>query len=585
MIQNSGELKVLVMEDNPGDFILIEDYLSEEHAALELQRAENFKMAKEMLQASKNFDTVLLDLSLPDIKNTETLVKEILALANGAPVVVLTGYTNKDYGMKTLSWGVSDYLLKDEINASNLSKSIHYSIERKKVQRQLYASEEKYRTLFDSSPLPKWVLDRHTLEFLDVNQAAINLYGYSREEFMKMTVRDLWVDDEDEIEQTVEDNFHDFSSIRVKHYTKSRNLLFIDVQSNPIIFGGREARVTLAHNITEKLKAEKKLRHSQQRFKALVQDGSDVISILDENFHYTYISPSAKNILGINPDKLIGSNAFEFIHSEDHPYIEDKIKFLGNKVKSFQLPSYRYKNGEGEWRWLETIISDLRDDPAVNGLVATSRDITSFKLQEKELRESLERYDIVAKATSDLITDYNIENDTFQFSNAIHDIFGYSPDELGTSREWWRERLHPEDSKRVTEATKEIYNNHKKLLNIEYRFKCANGNYKYILDRSYVISDAEGKPSRIIGSVQDITERRKYINAIERSNERLREIAWTQSHVVRAPLARIMGLIDLLKNERNNLDNIEEIIDNILNSSEELDKIIRKITNKTEEDF
>ena len=584
MVAKSGELKVLVIEDNPGDFILIEDYLSEEHAALELRRAENFKMAKEMLRASKNFDTVLLDLSLPDIKNTETLVKEILALANGAPVVVLTGYTNKDYGMKTLSWGVSDYLLKDEINASNLSKSIHYSMERKKVQRQLYASEEKYRTLFDSSPLPKWVLDRHTLEFLDVNQAAINLYGYSREEFMKMTVRDLWANDEDRIEQTVEDNFHDFFSIRVKHYTKSRNLLFIDVQSNPIIFGGREARVTLAHNITEKLKAEEKLRHSQQRFKALVQDGSDVISILDENFNYTYVSPSAKNILGADPEKLIGSTAFKYIHKEDRPNIEDKIKFIG-KVKSYQLPSYRYRSGQGEWRWLETIISDLRDDPAVNGLVATSRDITSFKIQEKELRESLERYDIVAKATSDLITDYNIENDTFQFSNAIYDTFGYSPEELGTSRKWWEERLHPEDYERVTKEAKEVFSNQKKLLNIEYRFKCADGNYKYILDRSYVISDAEGKPSRIIGSVQDITERRKYINAIERSNERLREIAWTQSHVVRAPLARIMGLIDLLKNQRNNLDNIEEIIDNILNSSEELDKVIRKITNKTEEDF
>ena len=584
MVEKSGELKVLVIEDNPGDFILIEDYLAEEHVALELHRAENFKKAKEILHTSRNFDTVLLDLSLPDIKNTETLVKEILALANGAPVVVLTGYTNKDYGMKTLSWGVSDYLLKDEINASNLSKSIHYSMERKKVQRQLYASEEKYRTLFDSSPLPKWVLDRHTLEFLDVNQAAINLYGYTREEFMKMTVRDLWVDDKDKIEQTVEDNFHDFFSIRVKHYTKSRKLIFIDVQSNPIIFGGREARVTLAHNITEKLKAEEKLRHSQQRFKALVQDGSDVISILDENFNYTYVSPSAKNILGADPEKLIGSTAFKYIHKEDRPNIEDKIKFIG-KVKSYQLPSYRYRSGQGEWRWLETIISDLRDDPAVNGLVATSRDITSFKIQEKELRESLERYDIVAKATSDLITDYNIENDTFQFSNAIYDTFGYSPEELGTSRKWWEERLHPEDYERVIKETKEIFSNQKKLLNIEYRFKCSDGNYKYILDRSYVISDAEGKPSRIIGSVQDITERRKYINTIERSNERLREIAWTQSHVVRAPLARIMGLIDLLKNQRNNLDNIEEIIDNILNSSEELDKVIRKITNKTEEDF
>ncbi|TDN82155.1 PAS domain S-box-containing protein [Salegentibacter sp. 24] len=584
MKKRSGELKVLVIEDNPGDFILIEDYLSEEHNALELQRAETFKSAKSLLKVPSNFDTILLDLSLPDINDTEILVKEILALSYGAPVIVLTGYTNKEYGVKTLSWGVSDYLLKDEISASNLSKSIHYSMERKKVQRQLYESEEKYRTLFDFSPLPMWVLDRHSLEFLSVNQAAIELYGYSREEFMEMTVRDLWAEDPDRIEKTVEENFHDFFTVKVKHHTKSGQGIYIDVQSNPIQFGGRQARVTLAHNITERLKAEERLKHSQQRFKALVQDGSDLISILDENFNYIYVSPSAKNILGVNPERIEGRNVFDFIHREDRERIENKIQYLGKK-KAYQLPSYRYRDGNGGWRWLETIISDLRDDPAVNGLVANSRDITKFKVQEKQLRESLERYDIVAKATSDLISDYNIKNDVFQYSNAIYDTFGYTKDKIETSKQWWQDKIHPDDKERVIEASRGIHERGQKLLNIEYRFKCANGNYKYILDRSYVITDANDQPSRIIGSMQDITERRKYINAIERSNERLREIAWTQYHVVRAPLARIMGLIELLKNQRNNLDNIEEIIDNILNSSEELDKVIRKIANKTEEEF
>ncbi|MBZ9631460.1 PAS domain S-box protein [Salegentibacter sp. LM13S] len=584
MRKNSGELKILVIEDNPGDFMLIQDYLSEEHHALEIQRAENFKVAKEILQNHSNFNTVLLDLSLPDINNTELLVKNILSISNGAPVVVLTGYTDKDYGAKTLSWGVSDYLLKDEINASNLSKSIHYSMERKKVQRQLYESEEKYRTLFDSSPLPMWVLDRHTLEFLSVNQAATKLYGYSREEFMKMTVRDLWAEEDDRIEKVVQDNFHELFTVKVKHFTKNRETLYIDVQSNPILFGGREARVTLAHNITEKLKAEEKLKHSQQRFKALVQDGSDLISIIDENFNYSYISPSVENVLGVNPEGMEGKNVFQYMHKEDRERIKDKIKYLGKK-KSYQLPSYRYKDGAGGWRWLETIISDLRHDSSINGLVANSRDITKFKIQERQLRESLERYDIVAKATSDLITDYNIEKDVFQYSNAIHEIFGYSQNELGFSKKWWQEQIHPDDRLRVVEAANSIYERGQKLLNIEYRFQCLDGSYKYVLDRSYVITDDSGNPSRIIGSIQDITERRNYINAIERSNSRLREIAWTQSHVVRAPLARIMGLIDLLKNQRNNLDNIEEIIDNILNSSEELDKVIRKITIKTEEEF
>ncbi len=584
MGKNSGEIKILVIEDNPGDFILIEEYLSEEHSALELQRAETFTLAKKILEGSSNFDTILLDLSLPDIKDTDILVKEILALSNGSPVVVLTGYSNKDYGVKTLSWGVSDYLLKDEINASNLSKSIHYSMERKMVQRQLYESEEKYRSLFDSSPLPMWVLDRYSLEFLSVNYAAIELYGYSREEFMQMTVRDLWAEDNDRIEKIRDENFHDFFTVKVKHFTKNRDILYVDVQSNPILFGGREARVSLAHNITEKIKAEEKLKHSQQRFKALVQDGSDLISIIDENFHYSYISPSVKNVLGVNPKGMEGKNVFQYMHIEDRERIKDKIKYLGKK-NSYQLPSYRYKDATGEWRWLETIISDLRHDPSVNGLVANSRDITKFKVQEKELKESLERYDIVAKATSDLITDYNIEKDVFRYNNAIYDIFGYSPEELETSKEWWHEKIHPEDQIRVIEANKGIYEHGQKLLNIEYRFQCSNGDYKYVLDRSYVITDVNGQPSRIIGSIQDITERRKYINAIESSNERLREIAWTQSHVVRAPLARIMGLIDLLKNQRNNLDNIDEIIDNILNSSIELDKVIRKITNKTEEEF
>lgn len=99
-----------------------------------------------------------------------------------------------------------------------------------------------------------------------------------------------------------------------------------------------------------------------------------------------------------------------------------------------------------------------------------------------------------------------------------------------------------------------------------------------------MISDNLGNPLRVIGSMQDITDRRNYINTIEQHNKRLREIAWTQSHVVRAPLAKIMGLIELLKLEKEDINTAEEILDKVLTSAKELDNVIRNIADKAEEE-
>ena len=191
----------------------------------------------------------------------------------------------------------------------------------------------------------------------------------------------------------------------------------------------------------------------------------------------------------------------------------------------------------------------------------------------------------MARATSDIITDYDIEKEIMQVSDAAFTLFGYETEDGKYSAKWWYDKIHPEDHDKVEAAAKQMKKNNKKNLTIEYRFKCKDGSYKYILDRSYLISDEKNKPKRIIGSMQDITERKKHLIAIEDHNKRLKEIAWTQSHVVRAPLAKVMGLVDLLMNYRNDLDNIEELLENILNSANELDGIIRNIAVQTEKEL
>src|SRR5690606_35301680 len=130
------------------------------------------------------------DLSLPDA-NGEILISNIISLAHDIPVIVLTGFGNKEFGFKSLSYGVSDYLLKDELTASQLSKSIIYSIERQKFSRRLNESEEKYKKLFQLSPVPMWIYDWESLQFLYVNDAAIHHYGYSKAEFLSKTIREI----------------------------------------------------------------------------------------------------------------------------------------------------------------------------------------------------------------------------------------------------------------------------------------------------------------------------------------------------------------------------------------------------------
>nr|WP_089663214.1 PAS domain S-box protein [Christiangramia echinicola] len=463
-----------------------------------------------------------------------------------------------------------------------LSKQINV---RKSIQEKLEESEEKYRSLFDASPLPMWVLDRESLKFLKVNKVAIDLYGYTEAEFMKMTVKDLWAPEQEQsINPVLRSNKDQFFQVKVKHLKKNGELIYVNVNSNPVTFAGQNARVSLIKNVTDRIKAEEKLSHSEQRFKALVQDGSDLISIVDANFNYIYNSPASKTVFGKEPSILKGSNFRDLIHREDNKRIEEHISKLKTQ-KRVQLPSYRVKGPNNNWRWIETIMTDLKEEPAIGGIIMNSRDITEFVEQEKELLESLKRYNIVAKATSDIITDYNIERDEMRVSDASFKMFGFENEEGIYPGEWWRDQVHPDDYENVKAGACKMIENNLKNLTIEYRFKCADGSYKYILDRSYLISDENNKPNRIIGSMQDITERKRHLIAIENHNKRLKEIAWTQSHLVRAPLAKVMGLVDLLLNYKDDLDNTEEVLENILNSANELDAIIRQIASQSEKEL
>jgi signal transduction histidine kinase len=149
MDKDNGGYRILVVEDNPGDFVLVEDLILERINSPLIVQAKTFEEAKSILTSyGHKYNVVLLDLSLPD-HTGEPLIREIVELCGNVPVVVLTGYTDFAFGVRSLSMGVADYLLKDDLTSMSLYKSIVYSTERKRIISALKTSERRVRNFAD----------------------------------------------------------------------------------------------------------------------------------------------------------------------------------------------------------------------------------------------------------------------------------------------------------------------------------------------------------------------------------------------------------------------------------------------------
>lgn len=332
-------------------------------------------------------------------------------------------------------------------------------------------------------------------------------------------------------------------------------------------------------DITEKIAAEAALAQSESRFKKLIQEGTDLISIFDADGKVKYISPNAEKVLGYFIAEIVGRNAFDFVYPTDREKIIASLTQI-KQEKRIELPPFRMVCRDGEMRWVETIATDLTDDEAVGGIIANARDVTQRVMDELANKAHLERYNAVAKATSDTIWDHHLLTDEISWNHGIQNVFGY--DTLVTTYEWWHEHVHPDDIERVVALVDENIERKNPRWSSEYRFRCKDGSYKVVFDRGFLHFNENGQLIRMIGAMQDITERVKYIQQIEQHNDRLKDIAWIQSHVVRGPLTRIMGLIPLFTDP--NLDEESKLtaLKYLKQSAEQLDLAIKEIVDKVQ---
>ena len=254
------KFNVLVVEDNPSDFCLIEQMLLSSRLSVNnIFAAAKLSEAKEILKENP-IGLVLLDLSLPDSFGISTFL-ELRAYAQKIPVIILTGIADSDLALEALKQNAQDYLVKGEFNVNLLSKSVEYSIERKKAEERTLASEDKYRQMFYKNPFPMWINEMDSLEILEVNDAAIQKYGYEREEFLAITLKDI----QQSIVATpnsATDSQHGKLWI---HRKKNGEEIIVEFTYYPIDYFGKTAMQAQINDVTEKFRLEKELAMKKQQ--------------------------------------------------------------------------------------------------------------------------------------------------------------------------------------------------------------------------------------------------------------------------------------------------------------------------------
>ncbi len=248
----SPPLHILHLEDNPADALLVRDLFAQDgiNAAIRnVARREEFIKAL----AERNWDLVLADYRRPDFNGLDALklVREKSALL---PFILTSGTLGEQTAIESLKNGATDYVLKQ--NRDRLPSAVRRAIaeagERGRLaaaEEELRRSEKQYRLLFQGNPHPMWVFDLEKLTILEVNEAAIQHYGFTREEFLRMTLRDLRAPGRDQAEQPP--NWDALASSLVwQHRRKNGGVMDMEITWSPLAFQGRLAALTMATDVT-----------------------------------------------------------------------------------------------------------------------------------------------------------------------------------------------------------------------------------------------------------------------------------------------------------------------------------------------
>lgn len=551
--------KILLIEENNTTFKLIARFLNDigypDHYIVRATHLENIRNTD-----IPEIELVLADLSFArEDQDPARAYEELQELFRYVPIIILAGNDETGFAAHAMQAGAQEILVKGDFDRKLLSKAIRYATEGKKVQTN-------YRRLFQESPVPMYIYDVETFRFLDCNGAALAEYGYTREEFLQLNAVEIRPEEDVQAFLSIKDEmpgaYYDAGTWR--HIKKDGTVFHTHIYSHETVFEDRNARIVLALNIDNKVRAEMALQRKARQVENILESITDGFYTLDTEWKFTYLNNESIRLLRHTREELLGQNIWQVF--------PDALGLKYYKV-FHQAATERTSANFEEYYAPFDLWTSVNVYPTGTGLAVYVRDITEKKKTEERIFRHRENLKAIINNTKDIIwsidRDYRIISANQAFWERVYRFTGKTKDVV-TNADFdpsifsaWSVYF---DRAFRGEAFKTIWEDE------------LNGTRTYEEVSFNPVYDEAGMVGGISCFARDITEQRNHQRKIEEQNEQLKKIAWIQSHEVRSPVASILGLIQLF-NFDDHIDPLNaEVIARIKDAALALDKVTRKIT-------
>ncbi|MBA4264551.1 MAG: hypothetical protein C0453_05675 [Comamonadaceae bacterium] len=388
-------------------------------------------------------------------------------------------------------------------------------------------SETTYRLLFNANPQPMWVFDHASKRMLAVNTAAIARYGYSRAEFLRLTILDIRRTlqgqrlTEAQIDQDPIGSHGLRLANRWKHALSNGELIDVEVTSSDLLWDGCPARLVVVNEVTERInlqqqaaQAVRETSTARELLDHVINRVGDSIFAFDRDLRFTYLNAPALHLMQRETaEQLIGRyvwDEYELTHARafHNAYVNALRTQQVEVFEAFYAP----------WdKWLE-----VRVFPSQEGLSVFCNDITERKNFERLLLDREREFRLLAEQMPALIYRAGLEPPypVLYISPYIRTL-GYSVMEWLSDPQAWANALHPEDRERVLRTLPAAYGKEGES-QIEYRLRDAQGQWRHFRDRSRQIASADGRPEYVQGIALDVTDLVESERALRTSEARLR---------------------------------------------------------------
>jgi diguanylate cyclase (GGDEF)-like protein/PAS domain S-box-containing protein len=392
-------------------------------------------------------------------------------------------------------------------------KSPDTAKKRKKTEEMLHHSEERYRTILENIQEGYFEVDLAG-NFTFFNDTLCRVIGYSSEELMGMNGRRYT--DEEELKKIIQafnkvyttgEPHKGFSwqiTIKdgAKRYIEGSISLLKDSSGKPKGFRG------IAHDITERKKIEERLHHEEQRFRALADQSSDIIVLVNRKGIITYENPAIERVLGFKVEERIGAGLFDLVHPDDLKFLIDVAITAVRAINASVLKSeIRLRHRDGSWHTFEVTASSLVNDTVIEGGIINLRDITERKLSEEALREREERYRNILDNMEEAYYEVDLKGNFTFFNNTAVTNLGYTDNVMMGMN--FRQYVDEENASKVLGAYNKVFLTGESIKGFDWEL-IGKERVKIPVEGSIsLMRDAKGNPIGFRGIIRNITERKR----------------------------------------------------------------------------